>query len=884
MPTSLCYRFGPFTLDLPSGQLRRGAQVLALQPKAFELLHYLLQHPNELLSREQLLEHVWAGVFVSDQALTQMIRKLRVVLEPDPSTPRYLETQRGRGYRFVAPVLTSHVAQTHEDFVGRVDTLEALTAALSARGNVVCLLAPGGAGKTRTVNQWRQQAPIPTVFVDLTQTYGRDGLHAAMAAALEVQLQPGGADQAAAQIGQVLRALGRSVLVLDNYEQLVPDANPDLASWINTSEHSWLLTSRVRPALPNEHILLLAPLEPLEARALFRWHRERAGVSIPLDDPAVEALVSDLDGNPLAIELAAARCRLMPVGELHRWMQKDLRVLGDASATGRHRGLLSALHSSWELLSSSERSVLAQCAAYGGSFDLPMAEKVVVLDGDAPWFVHLLQRLVDRSLLRLTDDGRLDFPISVREYAWARVTEPEATASRAALVMTTRIEARRAAHHLDPSPATLSELRIDLIPGQAVCQRCDELGLSGGTLAAHVALACAELGAYGLGRQLAETWMERADIHPSDLVNLTLAVLQGLDPSDPAFHDYCARARACAEAASARGDAAQATQLWIAQTRLTSRAGEPRRDLAALAVETSRTSGDASLVAEGLCCQAFVIYQEGRTEEAWRLSEEAMAVLATDADAFARGTVASLAGWLRSAVGDDVGAQEALNQAIRLRSALGTPSAVVDRTHLGAIHQQAGRFHEAIRAHRQAVADAKRMGLGVVEVVAQVNLGLALTCALQHEAALDVLEHALRGASASGLRGVECLARMNLAACHLGRGDLRQGGHNARRSLELSRTTGLRVHQGPSMLWLGISCMGDADAAQAHLDGLRQELEACASSSCELSVPALEAIAHFSAGRQEEARAVLAAMDRTAPLAALSCRVVEGLIQEPRTG
>ncbi|WP_265587643.1 winged helix-turn-helix domain-containing protein [Sphingomicrobium arenosum] len=97
-------RFGPFTLEPGEARLLRGDTPIALQPRAFDLLDVLARHPGQLLSKDELLAQVWPGVTVGDEALTQAIKEVRKALGDDAAAPTYIETVRGRGYRFIAPV------------------------------------------------------------------------------------------------------------------------------------------------------------------------------------------------------------------------------------------------------------------------------------------------------------------------------------------------------------------------------------------------------------------------------------------------------------------------------------------------------------------------------------------------------------------------------------------------------------------------------------------------------------------------------------------------------------------------------------------------------------------------------------------------------------
>ncbi len=98
------YTFGSFRLDSAAGLLLRGSDTVPLAPKAFGVLEYLVQHPGQLVTKDELLDLAWADVHVGDGALKVCVREIRRALGDDPRTPQYIETAHRRGYRFVATV------------------------------------------------------------------------------------------------------------------------------------------------------------------------------------------------------------------------------------------------------------------------------------------------------------------------------------------------------------------------------------------------------------------------------------------------------------------------------------------------------------------------------------------------------------------------------------------------------------------------------------------------------------------------------------------------------------------------------------------------------------------------------------------------------------
>jgi DNA-binding winged helix-turn-helix (wHTH) protein len=166
--------FPPFHLDLANERLWRGAELLALRPKAFRLLRYLAEHPERLLTQEELLKAIWQHGYVSEGLLRGYIRKLRSTLGDDAKNPRFIETAGGRGYRFIAPLTSSppvprliessvaHLLQPPLPFVGRHEELAqlhgALERALSGQRQVVFATGEPGIGKTALVDAFLAQA------------------------------------------------------------------------------------------------------------------------------------------------------------------------------------------------------------------------------------------------------------------------------------------------------------------------------------------------------------------------------------------------------------------------------------------------------------------------------------------------------------------------------------------------------------------------------------------------------------------------------------------------------------------------------------------------------------------------------------------------------
>lgn len=108
------FRFGRFDLDFDRFELRHNGDVIRAEPRVLELLHYLIQHRERVVPKEELLDKLWRDTHVSESALTSTVRDLRRVLSDSPTSPSWIKTVYGRGFRFVgeAAVVTGAPAAT----------------------------------------------------------------------------------------------------------------------------------------------------------------------------------------------------------------------------------------------------------------------------------------------------------------------------------------------------------------------------------------------------------------------------------------------------------------------------------------------------------------------------------------------------------------------------------------------------------------------------------------------------------------------------------------------------------------------------------------------------------------------------------------------------
>jgi predicted ATPase/DNA-binding SARP family transcriptional activator len=306
--------------------------------------------------------------------------------------------------------------------VGREAELAAIEGALRNHRHVT-LTGLGGSGKTRlALEAAHRQTPAWTDgawLVDLTAVGAGALVAPAVAAALEVD--------SADVLFESLRDR-ELLLVLDNCEHVVDDAAELVGALLRgCPDVRVLATSRVTLGLPGERDL---PVEPLPLEAAVELFLERVGDvrAVPSGDeaPSVERICRELEGLPLALELAAARANALSLAEIADRLDDRLRFLRAwrRIADPRHRTIETTMAWSYDLLDAGEQRLLRRLGVFAGGADLA-AVAAVCLDGDEEQAVELLARLVDASLVRaeLAAPTRYRMLETVRQYATARLAE-----------------------------------------------------------------------------------------------------------------------------------------------------------------------------------------------------------------------------------------------------------------------------------------------------------------------------------------------------------------------------------------------------------------------------------------------------------------------------
>ncbi len=462
-------RFGRFELRPGERVLLADGTPVVLGARAFDVLAVLADRPGTLVTKDELLATVWAGIVVEENNLQVQVSTLRKILGQDA-----LATIPGRGYVFKLPVTDADVAVAPTDgfaratdtspeplhsggrtnlparlpsLYGRAEDVAAIAALLREHA-VVTITGAGGIGKTRVA-----QAVASWIATERAGDYAdgvwwvelaplTDGALVPSAVAQAMGLRLSG-DSPNAEALRSKLAGQRVLLVLDNCEHLA-DAVAELIDTVITGARHVrvLVTSQETIRAGDEHLFRLGALAiparadavtalQFGAIALFAARAQAVDPHWTLSAanlPAVIEICRRLDGIPLAIELAAARLPLLGLDGLRARLHERFNLLtgGARTVLRRHQTLRATLEWSHALLDADEQQVFRRLGVFAGGFTLEAAQDVASDERIDRWAVlDHLGALVDKSLVLAEGSPipRYRMLETTRAYALERLAE-----------------------------------------------------------------------------------------------------------------------------------------------------------------------------------------------------------------------------------------------------------------------------------------------------------------------------------------------------------------------------------------------------------------------------------------------------------------------------
>jgi len=677
---------------------------------------------------------------------------LAETLGTDPSPAlraRHLQLLR-LGERAEAPPTNLRAALT--SFVGRDDDVRTVRDRLRT-SRLVTVVGAGGAGKTRLAEEvaagiasGAPRTPGPAVpdglwLVELAPVTDPDAVAQAVLDGLglrEVALPDQHSErprrEPRARLLEVLRPAS-CLLVVDNCEHLV-DAVADLVAEIlgRCPGVRVLATSREPLGIDGETLHPLGPLPvpppgitPAEAAGnpAVRLLMDRARAVDPdvdLDEPVLE-IVRRLDGLPLAIELAAARLRVLSTAEVAERLADRFRLLtgGRRTATPRHRTLRAVVEWSWELLSPLEREVAEHFSVFaGGATEAAVAAVCPSWrdGGDPAPIADVLHALVDKSLLlasRTPSGSRFRMLETLREYGTERLTEQGlVTAARAAHARWFASLVRRTDPELR-GPRQLAALQLLDLERDDVLAALRFLGDDGDAAAAIDVVV--HLGWYWLIRESgpeAERWLRfamevpGASAVPEAVLAQAFTTLLAYGATDAGMPEHAGQLVALSgRLAAARLDHPSAVILRPLLLFLAD-----RREGAHEALADALAADDPWIRAAGRLMRMAYAENDGDIAALRRDAEEGVPEWEAIGDRWGVASILTSRGQVRTLEGDLLGAAEDLERAAELIGALGShDDQMMVTMRLAELRLRAGDPAGA-RRHLDAMRAARSLGSG----------------------------------------------------------------------------------------------------------------------------------------------------------------------------
>lgn len=692
-----------------------------------------------------------------------------------------------------------------DSFVGRQELLNVLATKIGSGARLVSVLGMGGVGKTRLVTRfaWMCRVDFPggVWFCDLSQARGIDGVVFAVAQGLEVPL--GQADPVT-QLGQALAGRGKCLVVLDNFEQVAKFAEDTLGRWLERAPLAqFVVTTREVLGIVGEEILAVPPLEREDAVELFmkRANAARFGYAPrPEDLNAIGQLVKVLDCLPLAIELAAARVRVMaPRALLARMKDRFDVLLSHAGRRDRQGTLRAAFDWSWELLSEPEKETLARLSVFEGGFTLDSASAVVCASAtpNNASVIDLVHWLVDKSFVRQVSDLRFDLLETVREYAAQHLrTVGRFEGSGPACEAETRMRHWRYFAGIDAQAAVANrcaELTNLVAACRAAAHEGDGPCAIGCLVGAWAALRLT--GPYRAGVELAAVVEQMSTL--SDREKGWMHCVAG-DALDTLGDIEVARLHVeqGLQFAKASNDLTCTARLLILRGKRQELDGELEGALASLteALRLSRAQADGALEASALIVLGGLMDHQSRFSEARSYYERALGVARALGDRRTEGGVLGNLGGIHHALGELEEARSHYERALAVANEVGDRRWEGNgRCNLGLLYQEQGRGEDARAQFDIALSTAREVGFVRLAYTVLCNLGILLTAEGRLTEAAEHLQEAVKGAIANADRRAEGQFRGYLALALAKQGRIEDARESLNRGDSLLVATGDRL-------------------------------------------------------------------------------------------
>jgi predicted ATPase/class 3 adenylate cyclase len=352
-------------------------------------------------------------------------------------------------YQKVLALRRNNLPAQLTSFVGRSDIIAVITRQLIAK-RLVTLTGVGGSGKTRlalmVAEQMVSRYKDGVWLVELAGLSDASLIPQAVVSALGISEQPG--LSVTASVSEYLRAKSL-LLVMDNCEHVLAACSELVDKILATCPSvSILATTRESLGITGEVIIRVPPLTMPETdsavsqQALMEFEAPRLFLDRAFNvqpefqvtnanAPEIASICRRLDGLPLAIELAAARVKVLSVSQICSRLDDQFRLLTGRSraALGRHQTLIAVIDWSFKLLSDAERALLRRLSVFAGGWTLESAETICsCAEVEKSEVLDLIEHLVDKSLViaqTQADEARYHLLETVRQYGQAKLVEVE---------------------------------------------------------------------------------------------------------------------------------------------------------------------------------------------------------------------------------------------------------------------------------------------------------------------------------------------------------------------------------------------------------------------------------------------------------------------------